>query len=458
MDIAKIESIAALQLILNGQAKDGKIFLFGAGNQCKTIYDLLGSKSSIGGIIDSYKSGYFENIPIKSFNEISMQICNKDIILVTVIDTKAIVEILEEHNFSNYLICSFPWYVSFYKSVKLVGMLEDVVEFYLVDAFEVFHFAPIVRFLNHHGIAARIVAEPQNINTVGNWFDYETAIKYLEKEELEFDTVCNPWARWAVTTQGAACLGKYFNKKINMAYGVTLLKNIFLTSKESCDGFDYKWVHGNYQLKGASRYIDISKIYKIGYPKYLPKWSKQKENLLFENTNGKPILAYFPTWDEYSSIKTFYHQIKELRKDYYIVAKMHHCTERLKEKHEDRLLLEEICDTVLSSEVRTDQFIRTVDIILADAKTGAASELVFLCPNVRLILLWPFDENIKKMYERFPDWMPQFARILTPFNSIKEELVQKDHAKETRRVILNDLYEPVKEKPLESILEIFLKS
>ena len=53
------------------------------------------------------------------------------------------------------------------------------IEFYLIDAFEIYHFLPIYNELLKQGIKTRIVAEPCKINTSGKWFDYNTAIRIL---------------------------------------------------------------------------------------------------------------------------------------------------------------------------------------------------------------------------------------------------------------------------------------
>ena len=58
------------------------------------------------------------------------------------------------------------------------------VEFYLIDAFEIFHYLPVYQELVRRGVKATFVAEPCSINTSGNWFDYNTAVKKLEKMVL----------------------------------------------------------------------------------------------------------------------------------------------------------------------------------------------------------------------------------------------------------------------------------
>ena len=53
------------------------------------------------------------------------------------------------------------------------------VEFYLIDAFEIFHFLPLYYLFERRGIQVKFVAEPPESNTSGKWFDYDRAIVIL---------------------------------------------------------------------------------------------------------------------------------------------------------------------------------------------------------------------------------------------------------------------------------------
>ena len=48
---------------------------------------------------------------------------------------------------------------------------SSTVEFYLVDAFEIFHFIPLYDLLRSSGIKAVFIAEPPYTNVAGSWFD-----------------------------------------------------------------------------------------------------------------------------------------------------------------------------------------------------------------------------------------------------------------------------------------------
>lgn len=454
MGVDRTRAIRAFQRIENEQLSCGKIYLYGAGKRGEKTLRELSECAKIGGFIDGYKDGKIDGVKIYPLKEVANCLTEEDIILITASDTLAIEERLKERGVTNYLICNGDWCLPFYRSTNVEGKSVDTVEFYLVDAFEVFHFAPVIRFLQMHGVRAKLIAERPAINTAGEWFDFERAVKNIKAVGLPFCETCNPWARWAVTTQFARNLGKYFGMKINMAYGVTMLNNVFLTSRESCDGFDYKWVHGDFQKEKSSHYLASDKIFKIGYPKYDQVDKEEKSLIVNDNHNKKPILAYLPTWDEYSSIAAFYEQMKALRKDYYIICKMHHCTARLEEKRQDRLLLGTECDEVLEPEADLSQILNRADVIVADVKSGVASEVLYLSAKAHVVFLWPF-EDIGKMEECVNPIAYELAPVLRPSDDIEEGIIREKISVSERKRKIEMLYEPAEKKPLESILKIF---
>lgn len=61
------------------------------------------------------------------------------------------------------------------------------VEFYLIDAFEIFHFLPLYYLFERRGIQVKFVAEPPESNTSGKWFDYNRAIEILEVNKVRYE-------------------------------------------------------------------------------------------------------------------------------------------------------------------------------------------------------------------------------------------------------------------------------
>lgn len=267
------------------------------------------------------------------------------------------------------------------------------VEFYLVDSFEIYHYLPLYYDCLESGIKARIVAEPPFINTAKGWFDYESAITILEQNHIDYCTKANENTKLAISTQVSSNLIKYNNKKVLLCYGAGLNITYFLYSPQACVGFDYLLANGECQRDIYSVYMDKSQIFIVGYPKHRDFFKnppKQEEiKAKYQISTDKPLLVYFPTWDEDSSIQLFGEQIKVLQNDFFIITKAHHCTFRLADKKKDLEKLYEISNLVLEGNSSFAEAAALADMALVDAKSGASTEVAYLNPKAKITLLSP---------------------------------------------------------------------
>ncbi len=267
---------------------------------------------------------------------------------------------------------------------------KSEVEFYLVDAFEIFHYLPICQELVRRGGNAAIVAEPCAINTSGNWFDYSTAVKILEENCIDYSVECNPDAFVAITTQMSSVLKKYKNYKINLPYGISLIKSVFSLNDRSCRGFDAKIVHGLFSKNNLLAYMDRDALHPVGYPKHDSYFTnKPHKNALLQQfgiETDKPVIVYLPTYDDDASISMFGDEIGSLRDRFYILTKPHHCTARLPEKKHDLDRLYTISDKVLDGNFSFSDVCSCADFYIADAKSGAALECLYLNPKQAVFL------------------------------------------------------------------------
>lgn len=312
-----------------------------------------------------------------------------------------------------YAEYEIPGYMGFPTDVGYSGHLDILknyifakkkkIEFYLVDSFEIYHYLPIYNELIRQGFDAKFIAEPCEINTSGKWFDYETSIKILEELGVNYSTNSYKNADIAITTQYSHLLSRYKNKKGSLSYGFGLNKNSFAHIKECCEGFDFRLIHGEFSKKNSIAFYDEKKLFPIGFPKhdefFKNKPSRQEVLKELSIKTSKPIIAYFPTYDENSSISDFYDQLKELRKDYFIVTKAHHCTFRLREKRDDLKKLYCFSDLVLEGNYSFSKSSLIGDIVLADAKSGAALEISYLNNDASLIMLSPQKDLTNYFYE-----------------------------------------------------------
>lgn len=288
------------------------------------------------------------------------------------------------------------------------------VEFYLVDAFEIFHYLPVCQELVRRGVKATIVAEPCSINTSGNWFDYNTAVKILEKNGIDYSAECNPDTLVAITTQMSSVLRKYKNYKINLPYGISLIKSGFSLNDRSCRGFDAKIVHGLFSKNNLLRYMDQDALHPVGYPKHDSYFkNKPQKNALLQQfgiETDKPVIVYLPTYDDDASIAMFGDEIGSLRDRFYILTKPHHCTARLPEKKHDLDRLYAISDKVLDGNISFSDVCSCADFYIADAKSGAALESLYLNYK-QAIFLTPREGNILDLF------YPEFFEVAHVINA-----------------------------------------
>ena len=325
---------------------------------------------------------------------------------------------------------------------KIKQDTSSQVEFYLIDAFEIYHFLPLYNVLCKNGIKSGFVAEPPQTNTAGKWFDYDTAVKILEENNMEYSTKANPNAKIAFTTQKADTLRKYKNKKVNLSYGFGFTKNYFINSEDACKDFDLKLVHGQYTEKLAQNYLPPESILVAGYPKYNEFFAQKytKEQIINELNikTQKPILVYYPTWDEDSSIQKFSGQIKKLKNKYFVVSKPHHCTFRLKEKQNDLKTLYKISDIVLDGNYDFAKSTLLADIAVCDAKSGSSCEVPYLNPNAHIVLL-----KANTTGNNFISLLDDFAYVVDNPDKLAEvinEVQKEDKFTQKRQTILESVF------------------
>lgn len=332
-----------------------------------------------------------------------------------------------------------------YKSKHLVTM-----EFYLIDAFEIKHFEPIYYYMRGKGIYAIFIAEPVAINSSGEWFDYDNAIRILEERELEFDTVANPNADYAFTTQRIGLLYKYKNKKINVGYGCGLVRNQFGHMIESIKGFDYKFVHGDFTKELCKRNLNESdwrkygnKIHLMGYPRFNTRNfrlnGEKYDSEIIKRAHGKIIVGFLPTWGENSCIKEFQKEIQKLKERYFVVTKPHHCTVRLKSERMNLDIIKQISDMVVSAEYDTENMVSECDIVICNAESGVSLEIPWLKKNVKLIL-------ITKKRDMGASFFPEISKVGTVINNpsdllmVVEEQLKHDNLYDSRSKFINQVF------------------
>ena len=343
---------------------------------------------------------------------------------------------------------------------EVVSLMPDkTVEFYLVDAFEIFHYQPIYEALLKAGIDAKMVAEPCQINTAGGWFDYDTAVDILQREAIKYSTVCNPRAAVAFTTQYPRNLSRYSagTKRIALTYGVPLNKKVmFWFPQETIQGYDCMFVHGELFKNLAAPKMPEKNIVRVSYPKHLNFMkNKIQRNQVMEELHinpAKPVLLYLPTWDEYSSIPDFAEQMGSLREKFFVVAKPHHCTARLGHKRNDFEKILRNADLVLDANYSFYKTAMLGDVVVCDAKSGASTEIPFLRRDVNLVLV-----KVNAEKKDFVIDIDQFAYVAERPDQLPicvEKALAGDAYKKKRQSYVDYFYDRDIEKGLKNAVEI----
>lgn len=337
------------------------------------------------------------------------------------------------------------------------------VELYLVDAFEIFHFEPFYIELRKKNIDVVFVAEPWETNTSGKWFDYDAAVTILEEKKYVYHKSVNINCKCAITTQHKDILKKYTNaKKIQLVYGMGFLKKVqFQLNDFLKDPFDYYFVNGGYYkdkfLKSGG---SNNNIIDVSYPKHINFFRKgyRKQELIqeLEIHTEKPILLYYPTWDEYSSIRDFADKIGELRNDFFVVTKPHHCTYRLKSKRDDLNKLYQISDLVLDGNYDFAKTTVLADLAICDSKSASSTEIPFLNPNIKMVMILV---NTQKEDYDYP--LDNIYCVIDEPNDLKENVrsvMINDKWKNNRNEIIKYAYSSDVEEGLNRGLRIILNS
>lgn len=316
------------------------------------------------------------------------------------------------------------------------------VEFYLVDSFEIFHFIPYYESFRKNGIYAVFVAEPKECNVAGEWFDFESAKKILIDNCLEYTTGVNKNASIAFTTQDAVNLKKYSNatKKVNLSYGYGLIRKSYAFSERVLNGFDYKIVNGAFQKNQLQKINTNTILMEGGLSKYATHEAVNKNEVIHTlgiNTD-KDILVYFPTYDEECCADIFYKCIRDIKDKYYVVVKMHHVLDRRKECEHIKKQLLNVADLVLEGNYSFENASVIADIIVADAKSGAGMEALYLNPFAQAILLIRH-EDVEKNY--FED-IRKLGPLVASGKDLKDALSQKNTHEEiiNRNKLIEECY------------------
>ena len=368
----------------------GQFVIFGAGKRGKELLKLLGS-SKVFCFCDNNLCGTnIEDKAVVAFSELSLLSSSYTIILSTnnedmrkqlgdggivYCDCSCSYDALRDILWSEYEYCT-----------------DSEVEFYLIDSFELSHYEPIYNALRDAGIRAVMVAEPCIFNTVGTWFDEVKTWELLDAHGCEWYKRSNPDAPVAITTEFGHNLIHYKGRKIQLCYGVSFLrKKAFELEADVTKPFDHVLVNGSFYKKMITNNRPADTVTDISYPRYreyfLYPGNREDTRRSLGIQSTKPILVYYPTWDDHSSISEYAEEIGKLRDMYFVISKPHHCTLRLPEKERDRALLKRNSDLVVDTTGSLSELASITDFAICDAMSGALCEVAYLNRDAHMVAI-----------------------------------------------------------------------
>jgi hypothetical protein len=256
------------------------------------------------------------------------------------------------------------------------------VEFYLIDAMEVLHFAPVARALINMGVEVVFVsvrgdAHPRR----SGWYDADAAEGLLNRLQLPFASVPNPNADIAVTTQSRYVLLGYRNLRARMHYAITLDSSQIPAPRSSYfAGFDLYLVHGPFDLSILTRYVAPDLVVIMGSPRFDAWFNRGLNHALPRRgkdiSGPKPRILYLPTWSRGSSIDRFAQSVFALSERFEILVKPHHCTYRMEPERMERLNSGPV--RMLSPHTLPEEAFSLGDIVISDMDSGSLCEAVLL--------------------------------------------------------------------------------
>ena len=160
-----------------------------------------------------------------------------------------------------------------------------------------------------------------------------------------------------------------FNAKylIKYRYGNISAKPSIVYKPENYIKYDCILCAGEYD----SNYLNVfSKTFNTGNMKYI-NFRKRKER-----KKSKKTLLYLPTYGDGCSIDEIVDELKALRKEYYIIAKIHHGTSFLKNENERIEKLKSHVDEFYDYHKELSELLEITDIVLTD-NSGSIFEAIY---------------------------------------------------------------------------------
>lgn len=158
-----------------------------------------------------------------------------------------------------------------------------------------------------------------------------------------------------------------FEYRLKYKYAPIAAKPKLTCNPENNVIYDAILCYGSYESSYLKAYTNT---HIIGNLKYI--------NFLRTNTikNGKPVLLYLPTYGNNSSIDAIIDSLSLLKKDYYIITKLHHGTSFLNNENYRIEKLKQISDEYYNHSTQLIDLLSQASVVLSD-NSGSIFEAIY---------------------------------------------------------------------------------
>lgn len=292
------------------------------------------------------------------------------------------------------------------------------VDLYVYAAHEVAVWEPIWWRLRQRGVDAQFIVEPPGVNRArgsvpdpaNGWRDdkagariddlmnedmYTTVCKSLQARGLSWLDCARFDADAVLTTSGVGWFSAYRGLRIRTMYGVGAVVDSYGHGAVN-DGVDLVLAHGSFSAEAIRAQSPHTRVETVGFPKWADqrRIGRTREEARAELglvADGRPVVAWLPTWAHNSSLDRFSAAVADLAEDHLVVAKPHHNNLRFER---ERLAAIDPSIVVLEDLDTLVPLIVASDVVVSDVRSGGLTEgLLGDRPVVGLSSDGPVDEQ-----------------------------------------------------------------
>ncbi len=265
---------------------------------------------------------------------------------------------------------------------------------------------------------------------------------YNEVNNFEYKVLLEPYPFMLIKS-------KYV---IKYRYGCISAKPSIVYRPDNYLKYDAILCAGSYD----ANYLSVfSKTYQTGNMKYANFKKKNKK------IADKKILLYLPTYGDSCSIDEIIDELAKLKKDYYIIAKIHHGTNFVKAEKERIKKLKNIVDEFYDSHKDLSELLSVAEVVLTD-NSGSIFEAIYtdtpvaiFCDDVNKHKLGNFNTT---QYELVKEGIIPYTNDKNEIDKILKKALSKNIIEKQQMWNKDNLYHPKNQvKDFVNIIEKYIK-